>query len=362
MKKLITAIFIVAATSVTITMVLFNTPAPSPNAVIINDVVMTILADTDDAAIFLDNQLTYAFNEMDTARLARDRNVKAIIYMMIAIFFVLTLTLVLHCHYTILRPFNNLQSFAQKVAAGELDTPLDMDKSNRFGAFTESFDIMREELHKSNTSKKELVASLSHDIKTPIASIKAVTELMLVKTTCENQATRLHTIFTKAEQIDALITNMFNATLEELQVLDVTTAEVASTQIAKLIEDADYQGQATVSPIPSCLVVVDVLRLQQVFDNVINNAYKYANTSVNIFAEFIDGFLVINIQDFGEGLQDNELLRIFDKYYRGANKGSANGQGLGLFVSKYFMLKMGGDIKCTNNSSGFLVQIFIRIA
>ncbi|MDR1217504.1 MAG: hypothetical protein LBJ99_02835, partial [Oscillospiraceae bacterium] len=87
----------------------------------------------------------------------------------------------------ILRPFQLMRGFARRVAAGELDVPLEMDRSNAFGAFTESFDLMREELRRarenesaSERSKRELVASLSHDIQTPVASIEAVAELMEV--------------------------------------------------------------------------------------------------------------------------------------------------------------------------------------
>ena len=77
-----------------------------------------------------------------------------------------------------------MKDFAERIADGNLDIPLKMDRQNLFGAFTESFDIMRTELKKSriaeanaNESKKELVAKLSHDIKTPIASIKAASEV-----------------------------------------------------------------------------------------------------------------------------------------------------------------------------------------
>jgi nitrogen fixation/metabolism regulation signal transduction histidine kinase len=86
-----------------------------------------------------------------------------------------------YLHITLLRPFRKMQSFAHQIAAGNLDIPLNMDRNNLFGAFTESFDLMREELHRArenertaDKSKKELVASLSHDIKTPVAYIKAV--------------------------------------------------------------------------------------------------------------------------------------------------------------------------------------------
>lgn len=114
------------------------------------------------------------------------------------------------------------------MAAGNLDVPLEMDKQNIFGPFTESFDLMRSELKRSkkneylaNQSKKELVASLSHDIKTPVASIQAITELMLVQQTDEAVRKSLTTINDKAKQITALVTDLFHASLEELQKLKV---------------------------------------------------------------------------------------------------------------------------------------------
>jgi len=323
---------------------------------------MTIQENPYDALPFLTTQLNYAFAEMDEARLARDDKLQRFVYILIAVFFLNAIILIFYCHFTILKPFGKLQNFAQSIAAGNLDTPLEMDRHNRFGAFTESFDIMREELKKANHGKKELVASLSHDIKTPIASIKAVTELMLVKAADEKEITRLNTITAKAEQVNALITNMFHATLEELQVLHVTPDDIASTEITKLIAEADYQSRATVSEIPTCLVVADILRLQQVIDNVISNSYKYADTSINITTDFEDKFLIISVQDFGKGVSDEELPRLFDKFYRGGNKNKVNGQGLGLFLSKFFMTKMHGDILCENTADGFVMRLYLKLA
>ena len=86
----------------------------------------------------------------------------------------------------VVEPFGKLRGFAESVAAGDLETPLEMDRGNIFGAFTESFDIMREELKSSRLreetavkSRKEMIAELSHDIKTPVASIKAMTDFMM---------------------------------------------------------------------------------------------------------------------------------------------------------------------------------------
>lgn len=269
----------------------------------------------------------------------------------------------------IFRPFKKLKGFAGNIASGNLDVPLEMDRDNLFGAFTESFDIMREELRKArenerkaNQSKKELVASLSHDIKTPVASIKAVSELMLVTSENEKDTTRLETIGMKASQIETLINNMFHTTLEELQELNVTVAEVHSTVVPGLIQNADYRHLVKPYVIPDCIVLADIVRLQQVIDNIISNSYKYAGTDIMISAGFEDGHLLLDIMDSGAGVSENELPLLFNKYYRGKNSAPKNGYGLGLYISKYLMERMSGTLQCENRAGGFAVRVILKLA
>jgi len=269
----------------------------------------------------------------------------------------------------ILYPFRKLQGFARHVAEGNLDMPLDMDKNNFFGAFTESFDLMREELNKArenerlaNQSKKELVASLSHDIKTPVASIKAVTEVMNVKTSDENQRRQLDIINSKADQINTLITNMFSATLEELQELKVIVTEQSSQVLYDLIRAADYNYKANVGGIAECIILVDGLRLSQVVDNIISNSYKYAGTSIYVSSVIKGKYLEIGFKDYGRGVSEEELPLIFNKFYRAKNSKEKGGTGLGLYISKYMMEKMEGDIYCENSVDGFTVLLKLLIA
>jgi signal transduction histidine kinase len=245
-----------------------------------------------------------------------------------------------------------------------------MDRHGRFGAFTESFDLMREELKKArenernaDRSKKELVASLSHDIKTPVASIKATTELMLINPKDEKEKLQLERINEKAEHINALITDMFHATLEELQALNVTPAEIQSTVIPQLIQNADYKGQVKPFIIPSGIIVADPVRLQQVFDNIIGNSYKYAGTDIKIDARFDNQYLIIDISDTGSGVPDDELQLLLNKFYRGKNAGDKSGYGLGLHISRFLLEQMSGELRCENRSGGgFAVKIMLRLA
>lgn len=290
-------------------------------------------------------------------------------FIIVILIAIICLAYVIYLDKIIFHPFRKLQGFARYVAEGKLDVPLEMDKSNMFGAFTESFDLMRVELNKAreneriaNQSKKELVASLSHDIKTPIASIKAVTEVMHAKTKDEKIRSQLEIINTKADQINTLITNMFNATLEELQELKVTVTEQSSQILYDLIKSVDYNNKVTVSGICECVILADELRLAQVVDNVISNSYKYAGTSISVTTQIINKYLIVEFKDYGLGVPDDELPLIFSKFYRAKNAAGKSGTGLGLYISKFLMSKMGGDIECENAEDGFVVKLKILIA
>ena len=281
----------------------------------------------------------------------------------------ITILYIIYIHRTLLKPFQQLQLFAANVARGNLDIPLNMDKNNYFGAFTESFDLLREELdaarqreYESNRSKKELVATLSHDIKTPVASIKAISELMLIQVKDEKVIKQVNTIYSKAEQINLLVTDMFHATLEELQQLKLTVTEESSEILVEMIENVNYDYQIECEPIPQCIILTDPLRMQQVIDNVISNSYKYAGTKITIKSQINQGYLELHIIDFGSGISEEELPLLFNKYYRGTNVEGKNGSGLGLYISEYFMENMGGDITCYNRPDGFSVVLKIKLA
>lgn len=272
-------------------------------------------------------------------------------------------------HFSLVRPFRKLKGFAERVAGGNLDIPLEMDRRNLFGAFTESFDIMRSELKKARIaeaqaqqSKKELVAKLSHDIKTPVASIKAVSEVGLAVAVNEKDKANYTQIIGKADQINTLVTNLFTATLEELQQLTVTPTHLESRKVKTMLENADYLHRADIPDIPECLVYADGLRLQQVFDNVFANSYKYAKSEIAVTAEKTDNRVDIIIEDFGGGVPQEELPTLKEKFKRGSNCANTEGAGLGLYISDYFMKEMNGELKVENGAHGLKVTVTLCLS
>ena len=307
------------------------------------------------------------------AELEKQTNMKIALFVMSLILLTVVVSVLYYVYLKrrVLDPFKKLKGFAVRVAGGNLDTPLEMDKGNVFGPFTESFDIMREELkasrereEKAVKSRKELVAQLSHDIKTPVSSIKAMTDVMSLTASEEDKVT-INAINAKADQIDSLISNLFHATLEELEQLEVKPEDINSTDIVQMIKDADYQNKIEKLDIKDAVVFADRLRLNQVLNNIIFNSYKYADTMINVTSRFENAgskYLFIEIADKGPGVPEEELEMITQKFKRGSNAGNKDGSGLGLYISDYLMNKMEGSLTVRNTGDGFAVEIGIKIS
>lgn len=274
----------------------------------------------------------------------------------------------------VVRPFRQLKDFARRVAGGNLDVPLEMDRGNLFGAFTESFDIMRDELKKArlaqaraNAEKKELVAKLSHDIRTPVASIKAASEVGAALAENDRIKENYGQIIRKADQIDTLVNNLFTAALEELEQLSVVPVDMESRELAEMLESADYFGWADIPPIPECLLYGDRLRLQQVFDNIFANAYKYGRAfpldgKIHVSLRRESHFLAVCIEDCGGGADPEELPFLKEKFRRGSNAGNKEGAGLGLYISDFFLREMGGELLVENGDEGLRVTVAVRLS
>ena len=356
----------------------------------------TIL-DIEDEGLVVGRLIVY--NDSLKLLESRKRTVMAAMAASVLLQWGLCLWYLLYLRRVIIRPFRKLKDFARRVAGGNLDIPLAMDRANLFGAFTESFDIMRDELKKArmaeakaNSEKKELVAKLSHDIRTPVASIKAAAEVGAAlageKRTRENYGQ----IIRKADQIDALVSNLFTATLEELEQLTVTPVDMESSELTAMLESADYFGWAAIPPIPECLLRADRLRLQQVFDNIFANSYKYGkgafreeaglsggergwegrgfhgaeslsgNSKIDVNLRRENGYLAVCIEDYGGGVAAEELPFLKEKFRRGSNAQKLEGAGLGLYISDFFLKEMGGELLVENGENGLKVTVRICLS
>lgn len=278
---------------------------------------------------------------------------------------------------TVILPFAKMKDFASYVAAGDLDRPLEMDKSNMFGAFSESFDIMREELKASRArelslqkKERELIASLSHDLKTPVTGIKLTSELMAAIfsqnegqeiTVTEDMTEKMNNIYKRADEIGVLVNDLFFSTLEELGEFKVECLDENSAVIGEIVSRYDDRGLVRISEIPQVIVHIDKLRLSQVIGNIISNSYKYAETLIDIYFRLDASFLEVSISDSGLGVPEDEITLITNKFYRGKQHGDKEGSGLGLYIARILMDKMGGELS-VSSENGLCVTLLIPIS
>ena len=286
-------------------------------------------------------------------------------------------TLGVYIRKAIIRPFAKMKDFASYVAAGDLDRPLEMDRGNMFGAFSESFDIMREELKASRArelslqkKERELVASLSHDLKTPVTGIKLTSELMAAIffqnegqeiTVTEDMTGKMNNICKRANEIGVLVGDLFSSTLEDLGEFKVECSDENSAVIAQIVSKYDDRGLVRISEIPQVIVHIDKLRLSQVIGNIIFNSYKYAGTSIEISFRLDESFLEVSISDSGPGVPEDEIELITNKFYRGREHGDKEGSGLGLYIARILMDKMGGELS-VRSENGLCVTLLIPIS
>ena len=286
----------------------------------------------------------------------------------LAIFLLKDILAVFYLRKHIFDPVKRMNDFAGQIARGNLDIPVDCSAS--FGAFSESFDIMREELlyarkgeQEADKRRREVIASISHDIKNPVASIQAIAEYQSLTTGSDELRREFETIMQKTNQINGMIHNLHTSMLDDLERLEVRPKELGSSAIGEALRQADFRKRIKDFEIPECLVMADQVRFMQVADNIISNSYKYADTQIEVCSWFEDECLCISIKDFGKGVKKEEEIFLTQKYFRGQNAKEKEGSGMGMYIAEYLVKGMGGRLLCRSEENAwFEVRIWLALA
>lgn len=276
-----------------------------------------------------------------------------------------------YLYLTILKPFHRLEDYASEIANGNLNISLSYERKNIFGAFTWAFDHMRKEIVKARNCEKEaiennktVIATLSHDIKTPIASIRAYTEALEANmdTSSQRRERYIGVILKKCDEVTSLTNDLFLHSLSDMEKLQVINnyeeiSEVIHETIGEIMgirEDIRVCGI-----LEEAVLNIDRKRFSQVLENIISNARKYAPLSpIEVTTKKENGIYEIHIRDYGEGIAPEDLPFILDKFYRGKNAGQVEGAGLGLYIVRYIMKQMDGDVVIFNSNG---LEVILKI-
>ena len=270
----------------------------------------------------------------------------------------------LYVYMNILRPFDKMRDYASEIAKGNFDLPLNYERSNYFGAFTWAFDSMRKEITRSRMAEREaiennktVIATLSHDIKTPITSIRAYAEGLEenLDTSPERRSRYLEVLMRKCDEVTALTNDLFLHSLSDLNMLQMKPEEFELVPFLKQSIGeiaAEHKDVIFRKPDISPVIYADKKRVNQIVENLINNSRKYAKTNITVSLTQSDDLVSIHFRDKGPGIPDEDMPFITDKFYRGKNSDNENGSGLGLYIVKYIAEQSGGSLELTNHTSG----------
>ena len=262
------------------------------------------------------------------------------------------------------RHVRQLTEAAREIAAGNLETRVEPGGSRELAMLAETFNQMASQLEKAFTmqremeqSRKELVAAISHDLRTPLASLRLMTEAISDGVADEAQtAIFLERMRGEVQYMTGLIEDLF-----ELSQLDAGALKLKPERasLSDLISDTleSLQSQAaskkqvlhgeTEEDLP--VLLFDPRKIQRVLNNLIGNAIRYTpeGGTINISACQRDGYIAVNVKDTGDGIPAADLDRIFEPFYRGERSRGreSGGVGLGLAIARGLVEAHGGRIK-----------------
>lgn len=274
----------------------------------------------------------------------------------------------------VVRPFEKLSRFADEIAKGNFDLPLNYERSNYFGKFTWGFDRMRREISNARAceraaieNNKTVIASLSHDIKTPVASVRAYAEAldMGMDSTPQQRAEFIDMMMRKCDEITRLTDDMLLHALSDLGSLRMKPESLDLCELTERTVRELSAGMADIhfeKPFFPAQVYADPLRTAQMLENLIHNARKYAKTDIRIFFTRDADHITVHVQDAGGGIPESDMPFICDRFYRGKNCGTEQGAGLGLYIVRYIAEQSGGALHLENKNGGLHAAIEIPIS
>lgn len=330
----------------------------SPNLYLCNQ--KSFLVDGQEVTITL---LTYYGNYLRQFRQTVIRYIVLIVLLILVLSTVISLLL----YKQFVMPLVKLKGAVEEIGEGNLDVNIDVDpdRKDEIGELYRSFDNMRHRLSEMvglklqyETENRELISNISHDLKTPITTIKGYVEGIIdgVADTPEKQERYLKMIYNKANELDVLLNELSIYTNISNNAIPYDFHRVS---VKDYFDDCMEEIQATLISNNMALVyknychedvkvVVDPDQLKRVINNIITNAIKYSDKEqgqVEIYIHEAEKTIKISISDNGQGIDKTSLPHIFDRTFReDSARSSSGGSGLGLAICKKIVEEHGGTI------------------
>ncbi|WP_416829071.1 sensor histidine kinase [Ectobacillus polymachus] len=257
----------------------------------------------------------------------------------------LTVLLVFISTRYIVKPIRKLTMATKKIAEGQYNIQLEVNRKDEIGTLAQSFTRMTASLKRLEEMRQEFVSNVSHEIQSPLTSIQGFSQALRTEQVSEEQRQQyLSIIEEESRRLSAMSKQLLTlASLDkEHNILELTTFDV-SEQIKQIFLTTRWYWQekelAIDIDLPSLSISGDKRLLHQVWMNLIYNSIKFTEKGGTIFVSAqMDncGAIHVIVEDTGKGIPEEDLPYVFDRYYKGdkSRKREESGSGLGLSIVK----------------------------
>lgn len=272
------------------------------------------------------------------------KNVLIVFAISVAIILIIMIFLISSGVYflrSIINPVGNITQSAREVARGNLNVEIQKENEDEIGELAETLNFMIQELKKSDDIKNEFISSVSHELRTPLTSIKGWSETALATDMKDKEQLQkcLSIIASESQRLGNMVEELldFSRILRDQVMLNLQQADIEKEieDVLFMLMDKIKAKGIIISYNPMCSepdIMIDEAKIRQVIINILDNAIKFSQEegTIKITTQNQDGFARVQIEDQGEGIKEEELDHVKDKFFKGSSQHHGNGIGLAI--------------------------------
>lgn len=275
----------------------------------------------------------------------------------------------------ILKPFSDLSRMPYELSKGRLNTEILENKGRFMGKFIWGISMLQDHLQESQQKalhlekeKKLFLLSVSHDIKTPLSTIKLYAKALKegVYDTREKQKAAAGQIERLSGEIEDYVKSIVSSASEEIVHVEVNVSEFYLKDLVKMIKEY-YSPKCrlemtdfAVGDFENKLIKGSLDSTFEVVENVMENAFKYGDGKEIKISFYEEEYCqLIKISNTGLCVKQEEMPHLFDSFYRGSNVADKAGNGLGLYICREIMQKMEGEIFAVRDETGMSFHLVL---
>ena len=244
------------------------------------------------------------------------------------------------------RPLTRLAAAARRLGEGDLSARAgDVSGASEVEELGQSFDEMADRLERSAQAQREFVANASHQLRTPLTAMKLRLEGAIAEAADEELRGRLEAADREVDRLSGIVDRLLVMAreIEEGISASVDLREAVDRAVIRWSERAGQRDSTVVAQGDGGSARVDPTDLDQILDNLLDNATAYAQGEVTIESGGSNGRVFVAVRDRGPGIAPQDLARVTERFYRGRGVASG-GSGLGLAIARQLVEKWGGTL------------------